>query len=134
MQSFLGKIFGAVAEFLSPGNFKRIVLQLKDYWDRSDVSGRMLLMLFFAPAIVVLFWMLGYIAYIVVFTLPGIVLTIIAQAFLFGIFWSGAVYFYEKLRSPVADKAEKSEKIVFESEPEEPEKKSERGFSWRKKS
>lgn len=86
------------------------------------------MLLLFAPSVIVLFWMLGYIAYIVVFTLPGIVMTIIAQVFLFGIFWAGAVYIYEKMNGTVA------EKVVIEPEMDA-DKKSGRGSSanWRKK-
>lgn len=128
MQSFLVKIFGTVVGFLSFGNIKKILLQLRAYWNNVDITGKLIMLLLFAPSVIVLFWMLGYIAYIVVFTLPGIVMTIIAQVFLFGIFWAGAVYIYEKMNGTVA------EKVVIEPEMDA-DKKSGRGSSanWRKK-
>lgn len=104
MQSFFAKIFGMIMEFLSPGNIKKIILQLKGYWNNVDITGKLIMMMLFAPSVIVLVWMLGYIAYIIVFTLPGIVLTIVAQVFLFGIFWSAAVYFYEKMHGSVSNK------------------------------
>ena len=104
MRSFLYKLYIAFADFISVSNIKKILLKLKGYWQSADTSGKMLIMVFFTPSLFVLFWLLFEIAYFVVFTLPGIVIKFLALILLFGVFWSAAVYFYEKLRGVMSEK------------------------------
>lgn len=104
MQLFLSRLFSFFMSLLSISNIKRILHKLKDYWNIADIPGKMLIMVFFTPSMVVLFWLLTEIAYFVVFTLPGIVIKIVALVFLFCIFWSAAVYSYEKLYRVLSDK------------------------------
>jgi len=110
MQSFLLKLYSAFADFISISNIKKILLKLKVYWQSADVPGKMLIVVFFTPSLFVLLWLLFEIAYFVVFTLPGIVIKLIAQILLFGVFWTAAVYFYEKLRGVMSEKTVKAEK------------------------
>lgn len=98
--SFLRRLFGTVLGFLAPGNLRRILGTLADNWRSTDVTGKFLIALLFSPSLFVLCWLLFEIAYVVVFTLPGIVIKIVALVFLFGIFWTGAMWVYEKMRGP----------------------------------
>ena len=102
MQSFLSKLYSIFTDFISVSHIKKILLKLKGYWLVADVPGKLLIMVFFAPSLFVLFWLLIEIAYFVVFTLPGIVIKIAALIFLFCVFWGGAVYLYEKLYSAMS--------------------------------
>jgi len=104
MQHFFSKFISFFMGLIAISNIKRILHKLKGYWHDADVPGKMLIIVFFAPSIAVLFWLLAEIAYFVVFTLPGVVIKILALVILFCIFWSAAVYFYEKLYCVVSDK------------------------------
>jgi UPF0716 family protein affecting phage T7 exclusion len=99
MQPFLSKLYSIFKDFISVSHIKKILLKLKSYWMVADVPGKLFIMVFFAPSLFVLFWLLIEIAYFVVFTLPGIVIKIVALILLFCVFWSGAIYLYEKLRN-----------------------------------
>ena len=115
MRLFLSKLYLAFADFISVSNIKKILLKLKDYWQSADIRGKMLIMVFFTPSLFVLFWLLFEVAYFVVFTLPGIVIKLMALILLFGIFWSAAVYFYEKLHGMMSEKTVDAEKTGGES-------------------
>jgi len=110
MQSFLYKLYSVFRDFLSVSNIKKILMKLKSYWQSADIPGKLLIMVFFTPSLFVLFWLLFEIAYFVVFTLPGIVIRVIALVFLFGIFWSAAVYFYEKFHGVMSQNTIDAEK------------------------
>ena len=134
MQSFLFKLYSIFADFISISNIKKILMKLKGYWQGADVPGKMLIMVFFAPSLFVLLWLLAEIAYVIVFTLPGIVIKIIALILLFCVFWSAAVYFYEKLHGVMSEKtinAEQTDKTqnMGNNETEKEEKK----FKWHRK-
>ena len=109
MQPFLYKVFSFFMGFISASNIKRILLNLKWYWQKADTLGKIMIMVFFLPSLAVLFWMLFDITYVVVFTLPGIIIKIFAQIFLFCIFWCAAVYLYEKLHGIMSNKTGESE-------------------------
>ena len=112
MQSFLFKIFSIFVDFISVRNIKKILLKLKGYWQNTDAPGRMLIMIFFAPSLFVLLWLLFEIAYVIVFTLPGIVIRIISLIFLFCIFWGAAVFFYERLHRMMSEKNVDKEQTI----------------------
>jgi glucan phosphoethanolaminetransferase (alkaline phosphatase superfamily) len=121
----------ALMGFISISNIKKILIKLKGYWQSADVPGKMLIIVFFAPSLIVLFWLLTEIALFVVFTLPGIIIKIIALVILFCIFWSAAVYFYEKIYGMMSEKVIDAEKVTEtqNAENDETEKKS----RWRRK-
>ena len=136
MQHFFSKLYWLFKDLISVSQLKRILQRLKKYWLIADVSGKILIIIFFAPSLFVLFWLLIEIAYVIVFTLPGIVIKIISLTFLFCIFWSAAVYFYEKLHGMMSDKTEDAEKTdsaqnTQNAETKEPE--AEKKFRWRRK-
>jgi len=136
MQSFLSKLYSAFKSFISISQLKRILLKLKGYWLTADVPGKMLIMVFFAPSLLVLFWLLAEIAYVIVFTLPGIVIKIIALTLLFCVFWSAAVYFYEKLHGMMSEKTVDAENTYSAQDAENAENKEPEGdkkFRWRRK-
>ena len=137
MQHFLFKLYSIFVDFISVSNIKRILLKLKGYWQVADVSGRMLIMVFFAPSLLVLFWLLAEIAYLVVFELPLIIIKIIAKVFLFCIFWSAAVYFYEKLYCIMSEKSAGAEQTGGTQNAENSEKSNEpethNKLRWRRK-
>ena len=110
MRSFLSKLYTLITNFLTISNIKKILLKLKRYWENADVPGKMLIILFFTPSLAVLLWLLAEIAYLVVFELPLIVIKIIAKIFLFCLFWSAAVFFYEKLHGVMSEKTVDAEK------------------------
>ena len=99
MQSFLHKLYLIFMDFISINHIKKILLKLKGYWQSADVSGKLLITAFFAPSMFVLLWLLAEVAYVIVFTLPGIIIKFVALILLFCIFWSAATYFYEKLHN-----------------------------------
>ena len=138
MQSFISKLYLIFKDFISVSHIKKILMKLKSYWAAADVPGKMLIMVFFAPSLFVLFWLLIEIAYFVVFTLPGIVIKIAALIFLFCVFWGGAVYLYEKLYSAMsketvdAENTGGAEKGGQEKE-SEPEEKGDRKIKWHRK-
>ena len=134
MQHFFSKIYSFFVGFITISNIKRILQKLKWYWQRADVPGKMLLILFFTPSLAVLFWMLAEIAFLIVFTLPGIVIRIIAQTILFCVFWSAAVYFYEKIHSMMADKTVDAEQTKGPQNSENAETEKGTKSSWRGKS
>jgi hypothetical protein len=133
MQRFLSKFYSFFMGFLAFSNIKKILLKLKWYWQRADVSGKMLIVLFFAPSMAVLFWMLTEIAYVIVFTLPGIVIRIIAQILLFCIFWSAAVFFYEKFYCVMSEKTVDAEYTKGTQNEENGETEKDRKSKWRGK-
>jgi len=133
MQSFLLKLYAALAGFISITNIKKILLKLKGYWQNADVPGRMLIILFFTPSLLVLFWLLFEIAYLVVFTLPLIIIKIIALLFLFCIFWFAAVFFYEKIYGIMTEKVIDAEKVTETQNTENFETEKEKKTRWRRK-
>ena len=141
MQSFLSKLYLIFKDFISVSHIKKILLKLKSYWMVADVPGKMLIMVFFAPSLFVLFWLLIEIAYFVVFTLPGIVIKIVMLILLFCVFWGGAVYLYEKLYSAMSKETVDAEKTGGPQNTEsgetkkesEPEEKGDRKIKWHRK-
>jgi len=133
MQSFFSKLYAFFWGILSISNIKRILIKLKGYWLNADVPGKMLIMVFFAPSLFVLFWLLGEIAYLIVFTLPGIIIKIIALIILFCIFWSAAVYFYEKIYGMMSEKVVDAEKVAETQNTESGETEKEKKTRWRRK-
>jgi hypothetical protein len=110
MQLFLSKIYSFFIDFISISRIKKILLKLKGYWQSADTTGKMLIIVFFTPSLLVLLWLLAEIAYIIVFELPYIIIRILAKILLFCIFWCAAAYFYEKLHCVLTDKTVDSEK------------------------
>jgi hypothetical protein len=117
-------------------NIKRILLKLKEYWRNADLPGKMIILVFFAPSMCVLLWLLSEITYLVVFELPLLVIKIAAKILLFCIFWSAAVYFYEKLYCMMSERtvdAEETDETVKTQNMEGSETKKERKIRWRNK-
>jgi membrane protein implicated in regulation of membrane protease activity len=120
-------------DFISVTNIKRILLKLKGYWDRADVPGKMLILVFFTPSILVLLWLLFEIAYFIVFELPLLIIKIFAKIVLFCVFWYAAVYFYEKLNRVMSEKTVDVEHEDSTENMEDRETEKKRKVGWRKK-
>lgn len=133
MQSFFSKLYTVVTNFLTISNIKKILLKLKWYWQSADVPGKMLIILFFTPSLAVLLWLLFEIAYFVVFELPLLVIKIIAKIFLFCIFWSAAVFFYEKLHGVMTEKTVNAEQTEETQNTENSEAKKQKRTRWSRK-
>jgi|GEM_PF-4103596 len=133
MNSFFYKLYLFFIEFLSISRLRKILQKLKGYWQSADIPGKMLIMIFFTPSLIVLFWLLSEIAYLIVFELPLFVIKIFAKIFLFCIFWSGAVYFYEKLYNVMTDKTVDAEHTKETQNMEEKETRKDRKVRWSKK-
>jgi hypothetical protein len=93
----------------------------------------MLIILFFTPSLAVLLWLLFEIAYFVVFELPLLVIKIIAKIFLFCIFWSAAVFFYEKLHGVMTEKTVNAEQTEETQNTENSEAKKQKRTRWSRK-
>jgi hypothetical protein len=102
---FFKRLFGSVISFLMPGNIGRIFSFLGEKWKGEDFGGRCLILIFFSPSLCALAALLLYIAHVVVFKLPAILLTLIGLVFLFALFWSGAIFLYEKMRGPMTTRS-----------------------------
>jgi hypothetical protein len=120
-------------DFISISRLKKILLKLRGYWQNTDITGKFLIIVFFTPSLLVLLWLLAEIAYIVVFELPLIVLKILAKIFLFCIFWSAAIYFFEKLHIMNTDKTVDAENTKGTQNMEDGETGKERKARWSKK-
>ena len=131
MHPFFSKFYLFIMEFLSISRLRKILQKLKGYWQSADIPGKMLIMIFFTPSLLVLFWLLSEIAYIIVFELPLFVIKVLAKIFLFCIFWSAAVYFYEKLYNIMKTVDVEHTKETQNTEEKETQK--ERKVRWSKK-
>jgi predicted membrane protein len=120
-------------DLLSISRLRKLLHKLKGYWQRADIPGKMLIMLFFAPSLFVLIWLLSEIAYIIVFELPLFIIKVFAKIFLFCVFWSAAVYFYEKLHSIMTNKTTDDLHTEETQNMEEKETKKEKKVRWSKK-
>jgi predicted membrane protein len=118
---------------MSISNIRRILFKLKGYWHSADIHGKMLIVVFFTPSLCVLLWLLAEIVYLVVFTLPLIIIKIIAKIFLFCIFWYAAVYFYEKLYGIMSSKTIDAEKTDETQNSEKDETEKSKKSRWRRK-
>ncbi|MCL2147110.1 MAG: hypothetical protein FWH52_04815 [Synergistaceae bacterium] len=133
MHPFFSKFYLFLMDLLSISRLRKILQKLKGYWQSADIPGKMLIMVFFTPSLIVLIWLLSEIVYIIVFELPLFLIRVFAKIFLFCIFWSAAVYFYEKLYNMMMDKTVDAEHSNGTQNMDEKETQKDSKFRWSKK-
>ena len=95
--------------FLWPGNILSSVRTFLRLLNMSNFGDKVLLCVLFAPAFSVLGYVLLYIVWLLIFTLPSLILRIFGSFIAFTFLWYGAVWVYEKLRGPLPRTQQKTQ-------------------------